>query len=304
MGRSLADELVIQQYEVVTLSRVPREPGRVGLEAYWDGKTVGPEWAPLLDGADAVVNLAGKSMMCRFTPENREALLASRVDAVRAIGTAIQRATQPPHVWIQASSLEIYASVRSALLDETAPPGGGFEAGLCKQWEAAFNAIETPGTRKVLLRIGMVLGPGGGMLTPLVKLTRTFLGGALAGGGQYVSWIHAADMNRMVVTAIERATVRGVYNATGPRPVTNAEFMTTLRRVMERPWCPSLPAFVVRIACRAMDLDASLYLHGRRCRPRRFEEMGFTFQHPGLEESLHNVLESGPTVDTTTRAGL
>jgi uncharacterized protein (TIGR01777 family) len=303
IGRSLADQLVTSQYEVVTLSRVPREDGSAGVEAYWDGKTVGPEWAPLLDGADAVVNLAGKNVACRHTPENREALVSSRVDSVRAISAAIQRASQPPKVWVQAGSLAIYGDPGGALLDETAVAGGGFAAEMCKQWEAAFNAADTPGTRKVLFRTGMVLGPGGDLLVPLQRLARAYLGGALAGGSQYVSWIHAADLNRMVVTAIETGTMHGIYNATGPSPVTNADFMATLRHMMGRPWCPSLPAFAVHLACSAMGLDASLLLTGRRCRPRRFQEMGFVFQYSDLDKALYHVLEDVPQVDTSMRAG-
>ena len=164
-----------------------------------------------------------------------------------------------------------------------------------KRWKpAGFGKTPSiprrcPNTRRVLLRIGLVLGRDGGALSVLGKLTRWFLGGAAGNGRQYISWIHLADMNRMFVDAIEREDVIGMFNATAPNPVTNAEFMRELRRALHRPWCPPAPVWAVRFGSWLMKTEPSLALTGRRCAPRRFLESGFKFQFPDLRAALKDI---------------
>jgi uncharacterized protein (TIGR01777 family) len=151
---------------------------------------------------------------------------------------------------------------------------------------AAGEAAPTPGTRRVVLRIGFALGRDGGALRLLGRLTKRFLGGTVGSGRQYISWIHVADLNQMFIAAIEREEIRGAFNATGPNPVSNAEFMRELRRVLGRPWSPPAPVWAVRLGSRWMGTEASLALTGRRCTPRRFLESGFVFQFPQLPAAL------------------
>jgi len=188
LGRALARHLLQSGYEVDILTRAKSRPV-VGNGVLWDGATVG-DWAQRVEGAAAVINLAGKSVNCRYNAENRREIIASRVNSVRAIGGAIRNAATPAPVWIQAASLAIYGSPGAAACDENAPHGTGFSAEVCERWEFAFNESVMPSGRKVLLRIGIVLGPGGGALGILAPLARWGLGGRTGNGRQYCSWIH------------------------------------------------------------------------------------------------------------------
>jgi uncharacterized protein (TIGR01777 family) len=285
LGQSLAKTLVGKGYEVIVLGRGASGQRGAIRHAQWDGRTLG-EWANLLDGAKAVVNLTGRSVNCRHTPEHKREIMESRVNSVRVLGQAISRCPHPPEVFVQASSLAIYGDPGDRWCDEDAPHAEGFSEKVCKQWEGAFAQVQASGMRKVVFRIGIVLATSQGALPVLARLTRWFLGGSVGHGRQYISWIHIADINRMFVAAIERTDIAGVFNATGPNPVTNAEFMRELRRTLHRPWSPPVPAWATRIGAGLMGTEASLALTGRRCRPRRFLESGFHFEFPDLRHAL------------------
>jgi uncharacterized protein (TIGR01777 family) len=269
----------------VILSRgVWREGGPIR-QLHWDGKTLG-DWSQAIDGAKALVNLTGRSVNCRHTPDHRREIMESRVNSVRVLGEAVSRSHQPPKVWIQASSLAIYGNPGDRWCDEDAPHAEGFSEEVCKRWEGEFGKVEAAGMRKVVMRIGIVLDSANGALPVLGRLTRLFLGGRVGDGRQYVSWIHVADLTRMLVEAIERPEIAGVFNVTGPNPVTNAEFMRALRSALHRPWSPPVPVWATRIGAFLMRTEPSLALTGRRCRPRRFLESGFQFECPELRGAL------------------
>jgi uncharacterized protein (TIGR01777 family) len=285
LGQEIARALLARDYDVVVLSRGRTHgSGRVR-HLHWDGRTLG-EWSKAIDGAKAVVNLTGRSVNCRHTPENRREILESRVDSVRVLGEALGRCNQPPEVWVQSSSLAIYGDPGDRWCDEDAPHAEGFSEEVCQRWEAEFDKIEAPGMRKVVLRIGIVLDAGKGALPVLAGLTRLFLGGRVSHGCQYVSWIHVTDMTRICVLSIEQPELAGVFNATGPDPVTNAEFMAELRRVLHRPWSPPVPAWATQAGAFLMRTEPGLALSGRRCRPKRFLESGFQFEFPTLRGAL------------------
>jgi hypothetical protein len=288
LGRALAAELLRRSYEVVVLTRTPRGRNDGVREVEWDGERIG-EWIRFLDGAEAVVNLAGRNVNCRHTPENLNALAASRVNSVRAAAGGIYHITRPPRVWVQAGAVGFYGDQRDKVCDENSPAGNDGLASVCVQWEGAFHSAPAPKTRRVLLRIGMVLGRNGGALAVLGKLTRWFLGGAAGNGQQYVGWIHLTDLNRMFLEAIERDDLAGTFNATAPNPVNNAEFMRELRRALHRPWSPPAPVWAVRLGSWLMQTDPSLALTSCRCVPKRFLESGFQFQFPGLRAALQDI---------------
>jgi uncharacterized protein (TIGR01777 family) len=288
VGQALAPVLVAKGHHVVVLGRgaAHRKDGVDYLE--WDGKTVG-DWSSAIEGAEAIINLTGKNINCRHTSENRSEIIRSRVDSVRALGEAIANCTMPPKVFAQASGVGYYGDTGEQVVDENAPPGTDFPAEVCRQWEGAFNALNLRATRKVVLRLGVVLGRDGGALPLLEKLTRWFLGGAVGNGRQFISWIHVDDLVRMFVAVIEQPELNGVLNATGPLPVTNSEFMRELRRALHRPWSPPVPAPFARAGAWLMGSEGDLALLSSRCIPRRFLENGFSFQFPTLRDAFANL---------------
>jgi uncharacterized protein (TIGR01777 family) len=290
IGQSLARELLARNYEVVVLTRTPRERSDGVREVAWDGKSVG-DWGKFLDGATAVVNLAGRSVHCVHTPENLRAIIESRVNSVRVIASAFECANVPPRVWVQASGIGFYGNCGERLCDENTSNGSDNLSKICQQWESAFNSAATPNTRRVVLRIGVVLGNGGGGLPVMAKLTKWFLGGTAGNGGQYFSWIHLADLTRIFVEAIENENVSGTFNAVAPNPMTNREFMRELRHALRRPWSPPAPEWAVRIGARLMHTEPAFALTSCRCEPRRFLEAGFKFQFPDLRGALKNLYE-------------
>lgn len=291
LGRALARSFAASGYDVVILSRqVAPADGKIR-SVVWDGRNPGP-WCGELEGAAAVVNLAGRSVACLHTPENRREIMASRIDSVRAIAAACRGCQQPPPVMVQAATLAIYGDAGDRVCDETAPYGSDFSAEVSKAWEKEFFAGEAPGgARRVALRIGFVLGRNGGALEPLARLARWYLGGTVGAGQQFISWLHLDDFCAMVRWAIENPRAQGAYNATSPTPVSNRDFMHALRHALGRPWSPPAPAWAVKLGARfIVRADPSLALTGRRCVPRRFTDEGFNVQHTNLDATLRELL--------------
>jgi hypothetical protein len=288
IGRALAKELLARNCEVIVLTRSLRQQTGGIREVLWDGKNPG-EWMQSLDGAEAVVNLTGRNIKCRYTPDNLRELTASRVDSVLAVTDALGRLTRPPRVWVQAGAIGFYGDPKDRWCDENSPAGNDPLAGICRPWEAAFHSASAPKTRRVLLRIGFVLGRDGGALPVLAGLARCFLGGSAGGGKQFISWIHAGDLSRMFIAAIERDELAGTFNAVGPNPITNREFMRELRGALHRPWSPPAPEWAVKLGSRLMGAEPSLALAGCRVAPKRFLEAGFKFQFPELPGALENL---------------
>lgn len=303
LGRSLTAYCLERGDRVTILSR-SREPGdasqrREGVSwRQWDAKTLG-DWTQALDAADAVVNYVGRSVDCRKTPENRRLILASRVDSCRVLGEAMRQVQQPPPVWVQSATAHIVGDPvpEDTLCDETTPPGPQHELApsVGVAWEQAFDDARLPEQRGVKLRISFVLGPGGGAMQRLTKLTKLGLGGTVGSGNQWVSWIHVHDLNRLVDACISDASYEGVYMVTAPQPVTNRTFMCELRKAFGRPWSPPAPAPAVRIASRfLLDTDPELALLGRRCVPTRLvEEHGFSFAFSEISSAVRDVAERG-----------
>jgi uncharacterized protein (TIGR01777 family) len=289
LGNALGEYFGTRDYEIIVLTRSQSKTTGQAQHITWDGQTLG-EWASWFDEAEAVINLTGKSVNCRYTSSNRQEIIASRINSVNVITQAIQQCRTPPNVWVQAGSLAIYGDTGDRICDEAAPHGQGFPVETCELWEQAFNASELPNIRKVLLRTGFALGRNGGALKPLTDLTKLFLGGTAGTGRQYISWLHMEDLNRMFEWSVERPDVEGIFNATGPNPVTNAQFMRTLRHVMHRPWSPPIPNFAVRFGSLLMQTEADLVLKGRRCLPQRLVEKGFAFKYSELANALRDLV--------------
>ena len=189
----------------------------------WDGRSLG-RWMDAIDGADAIVNFTGKNVNCRLTERNRREIVTSRRDALLVLGAAVNRCRRRPGAFVQCSAVGVYGDTESCC-DEQTKEGDGILAEVAKTCEAAFRGSEIKDTRKVVLRLGVVLGRDGGALPVLARLSRYFMGGAAGSGKQYLSWIHADDLNRMIVHTLSNPKIEGTFNAVSPMPVTNADFM-------------------------------------------------------------------------------
>lgn len=289
LGRRLQRVYAAAGYDVVVLTRQPDKVAAPARGVAWDPARFA-EWTKELDGAAAVVNLSGKNVNCRYTKAAKAEILKSRINSVRALAEAVRRCRKPPAVWVQAGSLAIYGDAGPLWCDETAPAGDGFAPGVCRKWEAAFFKAPLPPIRRVMLRIGFVLGTEGGALPVLARLAKWFAGAPAGKGRQLVSWIHAHDMDRIFLRAVEDPALEGLFNACTAGPVTNAELMTELRGVYQRPWLPGMPAWVVKAVAWVMGTEASLALTGRRGLPGRLMEAGFRFDYPALGPALDELL--------------
>ena len=288
--------------EVVVLSRTPAgvTAARPWRSVAWDGKTTGP-WAAEIDGADAVLNLAGRSVDCRYTPANRRAILASRLDATRAVGDAIAQADRPPAVWLQMSTATVYAHRFDAPNDEAtgliggtesdAPASWRFSVEVAQAWEAAAREAVRPETRLVLLRTAIVASPDrGGIFDVLLRLVRLGLGGTSGSGRQFVSWIHDADLVRAVDWIIAHADVSGAVNLAAPEPLPNAAFMRAIRRAWgARVGLPAAP-WMLGLGALALRTETELVLKSRRVVPGRLLAGGFAFAHPTWPEAAADLV--------------
>jgi uncharacterized protein len=288
LGSALAAECRAQGGGVVILTRSPRERDDEVVEAKWSGAHIG-EWIKYVDGAEAIINLTGKNINCRHTPENIREIIESRVNAVATVAQALEHVKVPPRVWIQASAIGYYGDAGQRICDENSPNGMDTLGDICRQWEYAFTSAPARNTRKILLRIGVVLGREGGALPVLARLTKWFLGGRAGNGRQYISWIHLNDLIRIFYEGVVRKDLAGTYNAVAPNPVTNAEFMRQLRRALHRPWSPPVPSLAIKIGARMMGSEPSLALSGCRVVPKRLTEAGFQFQFPEVGAALKNI---------------
>ncbi|MFG2296117.1 TIGR01777 family oxidoreductase [Streptomyces sp. NPDC048603] len=296
VGTILDRALTAAGHDVTVLTRRPARPHHIG----WDGTALG-RWAEAIDGCDVVINLAGRSVSCRYTAENLRAMMDSRVDSARVIGEAIATAARPPRVWLQMSTATVYAHRFEAAHDEATGVIGGSEAGvpdywaysvrIAENWERAQAEAPTAATRKVALRSAMVMSPDrGGVFDVLSRLARLGLGGPVAGGAQYVSWIHDEDFVRAVEFLIAREDIEGPVNLAAPGPVPHRAFMRALRTAWGVPvglpatrWMAELGAFALRT-------DTELLLKSRRVVPGRLRSAGFAFAFPEWDRAAASLV--------------
>jgi uncharacterized protein (TIGR01777 family) len=293
LGVSLAYHLAASNWHVTILSR--NRPPMQGPwhHVAWDARTVG-EWTACLDGAAGLVNLVGRTVDCVKTPDHCDEILRSRVEATRVLGFACRTVASPPPVWVQMSTAHIYGDPPSVWCDEDSPTGYGLAPTVGIAWETEFAAAMLPQQRGVVLRTSFVVGrnrgAGGGALSKLAPLARCGLGGAVGSGRQGMSWIHEVDMNRLFERGLVDDAMHGVYVASSPYPVSNADFMRSLRRAVPWPKVPlALPAFawMVRIgAPLLLRTDPEIALYGRYVKSSRLEREGFAFTYPRLPEAL------------------
>jgi uncharacterized protein (TIGR01777 family) len=297
VGTILARAFQDDGQEVVVLSRKPSSaPWRV---VHWDARTPG-RWAEELEGADVVINLAGRSVNCRYNSKNRRAIKESRLDSTRAVGQAIARANCPPRLWLQASTATIYTHRYDAPNDEVsgilgghepdAPDSWRFSIDVATSWEQAMDEAATPHTRKIKLRSAMVMSPDrGGVFDTLLRLVRFGLGGTFGDGRQYVSWIHDRDFVRAVRWLIEHDSLMGPVNLAAPNPLPNADFMRVLRQVWGIRLGLPAPGWLLEIGAMLLRTETELVLKSRRVVPGRLLQGGFSFAFPSWPEAARDL---------------
>lgn len=298
VGTVLARDFHAKGHDVVVLGRSPVQ-AEWRTEA-WDGKSLG-SWASEIDGSDVVINLAGRSVNCRYNAANRRQMMYSRVDSTRVVGEAIASVANPPKVWLQASTATIYAHRFDAANDDVtgiiggnepdAPDKWRFSIDVATSWEQAPNEADTPKTRKVLMRSAVTLGPGrGGIFDVMLGLVRKGLGGTAASGKQYVSWIHEQDFVRSVYWMIEHEELSGPIAISSPNPLPNREFMKIFREAAGVRL--GLPAMEWQLAIGAffMRTETELVLKSRRVVPKLLTDSGFEFQFPDWKDAATDLM--------------
>jgi uncharacterized protein (TIGR01777 family) len=284
--------------EAVVLTRKSPRAGEVG----WDGKTLGA-WAAEIDGADIVVNLAGRSVNCHYSAANLQEMLDSRVDSTRLIGHAISEAKAPPRVWLQASTATIYAHRLDAANDELSGIIGGDEPdapykwnasiAIAKAWEKALFEAETPLTRKVAMRSAMTMSPdSGSVFRVLASLSRVGLGGRLGSGRQYVSWVHERDFSRAVQFLVEHLELDGPVNICSPNPLPQEDFARILRTAVGARLALPAPDWLVKVGTWLKRTESELVLKSRRVVPTRLLEAGFSFEFSNWEDAARDLASS------------
>jgi len=291
LGRHVAAHFQKINYQVVSISRTG--PGDVR----WDARTLGP-WAQELEGADLLVNLAGRSVDCRYNEANRREILASRTESTSILGAAVAACAQPPRVWLNSSTATIYADTAGsapANTEATGIIGEGFSVEIARAWEAAFDACPAPATRKVALRTSIVLGPDGGAFPVMARLARFGLCSPQGSGQQWISWLHIADFCRAVEFLAKANDLSGPVNLCAPHPLLNREFNALLahelRPLLKLPqprWLLEIGAFVLRT-------ETELILKSRKVYPERLLAAGFQFEYPRCEAAVRSLISGAAT---------
>jgi hypothetical protein len=315
VGQVLARHFQQRGHHVTVLTRGPY--AAQWETVHWDGEQIGP-WTETLEGADVCINLAGRSVNCRYTADNRKAIYDSRIKSTRLLGTVISQLTQPPRLWLNASTATIYRHTmnRPGLdwsMNESngelggneliggrrrAPDTWNFSIGVAKDWETAFFAAQTPRTRKVAMRSAITFSPApGNAFAILLNLVRFSLGGKQGSGRQFVSWIHESDFALAVEFLIDHEEIDGVVNIASPNPLPNREFMEGLRDAWGMPNGFPAPAPLIEIAAFFLRTESELVLKSRRVVPGRLLDAGFTFGFPEWREAAEDLVRTWKSRD-------
>jgi uncharacterized protein len=305
VGRMLAAYFQERGHHVAVLTRSPF--AATYETVHWDGEHEG-QWIEHLNHADVCINLAGRSVNCRYSPENREAIYRSRIETTQLLGRVIANLAHPPKVWLNASTATIYRHAYDRAMDEFTGEFGGHEAlngqrrrsrdpwdfsiKVAMDWEAAFFASWTPATRKVAMRSTVVMSPTpGGPFAMLLNLVRFSLGGTQGNGRQFVSWIHELDFARAVEFLIASDDVDGPVNIASPNPLPNREFMAALREAYGMPNGLPAPTPILALAARFLRTETELVLKSRRVAPARLLQAGFDFEFPTWPDAADDLVK-------------
>jgi len=292
IGQLLIDHWKEDPIDIVVLSRkLYPDHGRVRY-AVWDGETIG-EWARELDGADVLINLAGKSVDCRYTEHNKRLILASRINSTKVLGEAIRQASIPPRLWINSGSATIYRHAPDRQMDEitgeieTDRQEYRFSMQVCSDWEQSFWGASVPDdVRKVVLRMAIILGRKGGVLPVLKRLTYLGLGGTMGRGDQFMSWLHERDLSNIFEFVIQNDGIAGTYNASAPTPIRNRDFMALLRQSLGIRIGLPATEWMLGIGAVFLRTEPELVIKSRNVIPKKLLDAGFKFQFSRAKEAI------------------
>ncbi|MFD2823067.1 TIGR01777 family oxidoreductase [Lacinutrix iliipiscaria] len=288
IGRVLERFFSSKGYQVKILTRSPKRAN----EIYWNAKHIEDSWSKELENLDALINLTGKNINCRFTDKNKQLIISSRVNSTEVLGKAIEACKNPPKVWMNSSTTSIYKSSYDVEMSENNHQiGDDFEKEVATLWEAAFYKYENPKTRKLVIRTSLVLGEEDGAFVPLKKLTQFGLGGNAGNGKQKVSWIHKHDFARAIDFLIQNEKAKGPFNFCAPNPVTNKVLMKTFRKTLNMPIGIPSPKFILEIGAFFMRTETDLILKSRNVIPKKLLKCGFTFNFNTIDMALKDLID-------------
>lgn len=276
--------------EIVILTREKSDIKNNIKYVHWDAKTV-TGWENELENATVLINLAGKSVDCRYTPENKKEIMDSRVDSTAILNEAVLGCINAPKHWLNSSTSTIYRfSLDKQMTEENGEIGDDFSMNVAKSWEKTFFEVQTKRTLKTALRTSIVLGKSGGAFIPLKALAKIGFGGKQGKGNQFISWIHEKDFARAIELIIEKE-MTGVVNIVSPKPISNQNFMKTLRNTINMPIAIPIPEILLKFGAKIIKTEHELVLKSRNVIPQRLQENGFTFKFPTLEKALQNLTQ-------------
>ncbi len=282
IGKYLYKNFSEEGYEVIIISR-----GDQYLQ--WNDEEA---MIKALEGSEALINLAGKSVDCRYNEKNKELILNSRTETTRILQSAVDKCKFPPKLWINSSTATIYRHAEDRPMDEySGEIGSGFSVDVAKAWEKTFFEKTTTGTRKVALRLAITLGKNGGVMKPFTNLVKYGLGGPQGSGKQLFSWIHIEDLYRVITYLMANTGMNGIYNCSAPNPVTNKEFMQHMRNILKPIFYLPSPEFLLRIGAIFIKTETELVLKSRWVIPKRLQEDGFVFKYSTVDKALQNILK-------------
>lgn len=291
LGKVLATHYKNICHQVIILSRQPAKTVGNVSTILWDGKSEG-SWERALDGADLLINLCGKNVNCRYTEENKKAIIQSRVVPTALLGRAISKLVHLPKLWINVTSATIYRHAEDRSQDElTGEIGYGFSVDVCKQWEQIFFEAQTPGTRKVALRMGIVLGRNDGVFPRLLNLVKLGLGGKQGNGQQQVSWIHEQDVAHIAEWLLQHPEMDGIINCTAPNAVKNTDLMYVIRKSYGMPFGLPSPKWLLEVGARMIGTETELILKSRWVAPQRLLNAGYPFRFADIQSAVSDILE-------------
>jgi uncharacterized protein len=289
LGQVLVNHFKDSVAEIVILTRGKSEVKSNIKYVHWDAKTL-TGWETELENADVLINLAGKSVDCRYTPENKKEILDSRIDSTAILNEAVLGCKNAPKHWLNSSTSTIYRFSLDKQMDETTGEiGDDFSMNVAKTWEKTFFEVETRRTLKTALRTSIVLGKRGGAFVPLKTLAKIGFGGKQGKGNQFISWIHEQDFARAIAFIIQKE-ITGVVNIVSPKPINNNDFMTTLRQIIKMPIGIPIPEFLLKMGAKIIKTETELVLKSRNVIPKRLQEDGFKFEFDTLEKAIKNLI--------------